>query len=128
MLALVGYAGCGKEGTITGDASASSDTDATFLPDAAPVAVGTGLCSGAQIVYFVAEPSTIVSGQASTLSWRSLARICYLQPGDIIPPSEVYQVSPTVTTTYTLRCALTACLVDQGEDRAATANVTVTVR
>jgi hypothetical protein len=113
---------------VDAPAESAADVVADDTPPATTPVRGTGACSDVEIAYFVAAPSTIDRGAASTLSWDGrLARGCDLQPGGVGfgggPLS--FAVTPSTTTDYSLRCFATACL-DTNE--APVARVTVTVR
>ena len=73
-----------------------------------------------QIVQFTASPTTIVAGQASTLSWIvSNATTITISSIGTVPASGAVTVSPTATTIYTLNASNAVGTV--------TANATVTV-
>jgi hypothetical protein len=100
--------------TVTNSAglSASARTHVTTRANSQPV----------QILFFVANPPSIQSGQSSTLSYRILnatsASITGI--GDVNPTSGQLPVSPTTTTTYTLTAK------NDTSSESATATVTVT--
>jgi hypothetical protein len=67
------------------------------------VRVTTTAALQAQIQFFIANPSTITSGQASTLQWGTAnATTVNISGLGNVPLSGTQSVSPTVTTTYTL--------------------------
>lgn len=69
----------------------------------ARVRVTTTATPDVQIQFFIANPSTITSGQASTLSWGTANATSVTISGQgSVALSGSQTVSPTVTTTYTL--------------------------
>ena len=67
--------------------------------------VSTTAPSKVQILFFIANPTTIDAGQASTLSWSVLnADTVTITPniGNVNPSNGTVSVNPTATTTYTL--------------------------
>jgi proprotein convertase subtilisin/kexin type 2 len=67
---------------------------------------GASGCTPASIAFFSADPSRIVTGSSTQLSWSSSgAASCSLSPGDqSLSIAGALTVSPSVTTEYTLRC------------------------
>jgi hypothetical protein len=121
------FSGCGSDALRMDGGGFDAVAPDVGEPAPAPVR-GTGACSNVEIVYFRAMPSIVDPGAAVTLSWNgSMARGCDLQPGNASfgggPLS--WQVMPSTTTEYSLRCYGTACLT--GEE-APVARVTVRVR
>jgi len=79
----------------------------------------TGQASTPTVNSFVASPSTIASGQSSTLTWSTTNTTSVSINGVVEPVSGSALVSPAVTTTYTLTATGT------GGTTTATAKVTV---
>ncbi len=77
-----------------------------------------------RILRFQAAPATIISGEASTLSWatENAASVSIPGVGENLPPNGSRAVSPTTSTTYTL-VARNA----DGREVSAAATVTVTL-
>ena len=80
-------------------------TNTDNLTASARVRVVTQRQRKTQILFFIADPSTIQSGQATTLSWNiENATSATISPaiGTVNARSGSIQVTPTSTTTYTL--------------------------
>ena len=107
LLLCVGLAACGHttsptststpgSGTSTGSSGSGSTDGTAFAPS---------------ITSFAANPTTIISGASSTLSWStSGAATISISPGSFSSQSGSgsTSVSPTTTTTYTLSATNTA--------------------
>ena len=97
----------GEAGTTPATRSFSVVVSATPEPD--PVTIDT----------FTRNPTTIESGNSSLLSWTTSNATAVTLDGSTVSADGTMSVSPTVTTTYTLRAT--------GEGGPVTATVTVTV-
>ncbi len=78
-------------------------------------------CTDLDIIYFNADPNTILSGESTTLSWKTEgAETCRIDNGlDNQPANGSINVNPATTTSYTLTATC--------NDKTVTAQVTVTV-
>jgi len=78
-------------------------TDSLGGKGSAYVRVTTTAAAQAQVLFFIANPSTITAGQSSTLQWgTSNATTVTISGLGSVPLSGSQPVFPTVTTTYTL--------------------------
>lgn len=79
------------------DTIRAMDSHANYTPSTLVTVV-----SGSPTITFVANPSTIVAGQTSTLSWTTSGAMTVTLDGSAVPNSGSTNVSPTVPTVYTL--------------------------
>lgn len=97
-------------------------TNSAGLSASARTRVTTTAAANVQILFFNANPTTIQSGQSSTLSYRVLnaTSVTISGIGNVNPTNGNLPVSPTTTTTYVLTAK------NDTSSETATATVTVT--
>jgi hypothetical protein len=77
-------------------------TDSLGAQSQARVRVTTAAADKPQILFFIANPSTIQSGQSSTLSWRVLNATTVSINGNNVQAQGTLPVTPTTTTQYNM--------------------------